>query len=68
MFANALAFNLRTIVLFILLLLPYHLEFFYFPFVVLVLEPVRIAVIKKYEKLAADLTNRYFLIKTETDK
>lgn len=68
MFANALAFNLRTIVLFILLLLPYHLEFFYFPFVVLVLEPVRITVIKKYEKLAADLTNRYFLIKTETDK
>lgn len=68
MFANALAFNLRTIVLFILLLLPYHLEFFYFPFVVLVLEPVRIAVIKKYEKLATDLTNRYFLIKTETDK
>ena len=66
--ANALAFNFRTIVLFILLLMPWHLELFYFPFVVFVLEPVRIAVIKKYERLATELTDKYFLIKTETDK
>ena len=68
MLANTLAFNLRTIVLFILLLLPWHLEFFYFPFVVFILEPVRIAVIKKYERLATDISNQYFSKQTETDK
>ena len=66
--ANTLAFNLRTIVLFILLLLPWQLEFFYFAFVVLVLEPIRITVIKKYERLAANLINQNYFQNTETDK
>lgn len=67
MLANAMAFNLRTILLFILLLMPWHLEFLYFIFVIFALEPVRIAVIKKYEHLAADITDKYFL-KTEAYK
>ena len=52
MFTNILAFNLRTAVLFVLLFLPGHAEFFYFPFVVFILEPVRLIIIAKYEKLA----------------
>ena len=57
-FTNLLTFNLRTIVLFILLFLPSHLEVLYFPFVVFILEPVRIAIIVKYEKLASRLTSQ----------
>ena len=52
---NLLTFNLRTIVLFILLFLPSHLEYLYFPFVIFVLEPVRFAIIAKYERLASRL-------------
>lgn len=55
---NLLTFNLRTIVLFILLFLPSHMEFLYFPFVIFVLEPVRFAIIAKYERLASHLAER----------
>ena len=65
---NLLTFNLRTIVLFILLFLPSHLEALYFPFVVFILEPVRIAIIIKYEKLAADLVKRDLFADTEDIK
>lgn len=37
-FTNLLTFNLRTFVLFVLLFLPGHLEFYYFPFVILILD------------------------------
>jgi len=57
---NLLTFNLRTIVLFVLLFLPGHLEWLYFPFVLFVLEPVRLVIIAKYEKLAEELTGRFF--------
>ena len=67
-FTNLLTFNLRTIVLFILLFLPHHLEFFYFPFVVFVLEPIRIAIIVRFEKLAAGLKKQNFFINTENNK
>lgn len=67
-FTNLLTFNLRTIALFILLFLPNHLEFFYFPFVIFILEPIRIAIILKYEKLSAKLLKQYFTNDTENNK
>ena len=52
-FTNLLTFNLRTIVLFILLFLPFiGIEALYFPFVLLILEPVRVIILLKYEKLS----------------
>ena len=52
-YTNFLTFNLRTIVLFILLFLPWAgVLALYFPFVLFVLEPIRIAIILKYEKLS----------------
>lgn len=68
MLANALAFNLRTFVLFVLLLLPNHFEFLYFAFVIFVLEPIRIAVILKYEKLAAKLSDEKYFTEPKSDK
>lgn len=67
-FTNLLTFNLRTIVLFLLLFLPWRLEFFLFPFIVFVLEPVRIAIILKYEKLALNLSEQNYFINTDKNK
>ncbi len=67
-FTNLLTFNLRTIVLFILLFLPNHLEILYFPFVVFVLEPIRIVLICKFEKLADNMVKQNYFSNTETDK
>ena len=50
---NLLTFNLRTIVLMICMLL--HLELIGMLFVWLVLEPIRIVLLLKYEKLARNL-------------
>lgn len=66
--ANALAFNLRTIVLFILLLLPWNVEAVYFAFVIVALEPIRIIVIKKYEKLAESVNKQEFFAVAEKEK
>ena len=65
MMTNLLTFNLRTIVLFILLFLPGDPEFLIFLFVIFILEPVRLVIIAKYEKLAASLTERNALAATE---
>ena len=51
-FTNILTFNLRTIVLFILLFLPGHLEVIFFPFTIFAIEIARIVIILKYEKLS----------------
>lgn len=51
-FTNILTFNLRTIVLFILLFLPGHLEVIFFPFTIFAIEIGRIVIILKYEKLS----------------
>ncbi len=64
---NLLTFNLRTIVLFILLFLPSHMEFMYFPFVIFVLEPVRYVIIAKYERLASHLAERDLFGSAEKD-
>lgn len=66
-FTNILTFNLRTIILFILLFLPWAgVEFFYFPMVIFILEPVRIAIIVKYEKLSATFAKQEYFLSTET--
>ncbi len=57
-FTNFLTFNLRTIILFILLFLPYHLECFFFPLLIVVFEVIRVLIILKFEKLAKSLLNR----------
>ena len=54
MASNLIAFNIRTIVFIILLFLPGHLELLYFPFVVFILEPIRLIIISKYEKLSLE--------------
>ena len=51
-YTNILTFNLRSIVLFILLFLPGHAEFYFFPFVIVGIEIARIVIIVLYEKLA----------------
>ena len=66
MSTNLLTFNLRTVVLFILLFLPGNAEFLYFPFVIFILEPVRAVIIAKYERLASDLTKQKFFTDTES--
>lgn len=65
MSTNLLTFNLRTIVLFVLLLLPGHIEYLYFPFVIFILEPARLIIIHKYEKLASALTKQNLFFGTE---
>lgn len=62
---NILAYNLRMVVLFIALFLPGHLEFLYFAFVFFFIEPARIVIITKYEKLAARLTKQDLFADTE---
>ena len=57
-FTNILTFNLRTIVLFILLFLPGHLEVYYFPFVIVLIEIARIVIIVKYERLSRSLLHQ----------
>ena len=51
-YTNILTFNLRSIVLFILLFLPGHPEVYYFPFVIIGIELARIVIIVLYERLA----------------
>ena len=65
MSTNLLTFNLRTIILFIMLFLPGYPEFWYFPMVIFVFEAIRLVIIAKYEKLASDLTKQNFFENTE---
>ncbi len=58
---NILTVNLRSYVLFILALLNLH--FFIFPFVILILEPFKIILTKRYEKLAKKIYQKYYSIK-----
>ena len=56
---NLMTFNLRTAVLFVCLFL--HWEIWAFAFVLLVLEPIRMFLMRKYEKLARQLQDdRYY--------
>ncbi|MBR5923772.1 MAG: CDP-alcohol phosphatidyltransferase family protein [Clostridia bacterium] len=57
-YTNFMTFNFRTAALFLLLFLPWQLEFLYFPFVIFILEPIRLAIISTYEKLAKDIINQ----------
>lgn len=66
--SNLLSFNLRTIVLFLLLLLPFDVEFLLIPFVILILEPIRFIIIALYEKLASDLTKEELPAGEESQK
>ena len=67
-FTNLLTFNLRTFILFILLFLPWAgAEFFYIPFVVLILEPIRVAIILKYERLTKKLAGQDFSVSMKTE-
>lgn len=68
MSTNLLTFNLRTIILFVLLFLPGYPEFCYFPLVIVVFEIIRLVIISKYEKLATSLTAHKFFENTEDDK
>ena len=68
MASNLLSFNLRTIVLFVLLFLPFDAECLLVPFVILILEPIRLIIIAKYEKLAADLTVQTASAATDKEK
>lgn len=56
--SNTLVFNIRTYTLFVLLFLS--LEFWIFPFIVLILEPIRIYMLVKYERLAKRATKECF--------
>ena len=67
-FANLLSFNPRTILLFILLLLPWNIEYLYFAFVIFALEPIRLILIRKYEKLAEQTLNKDYFVTTEEEK
>ena len=53
MLTNLLTFNLRTFVLLICVLL--HWELIGMGFVLVVLEPIRLILLHKYEKLSSDL-------------
>lgn len=55
---NALTFNLRSYVLYALLLL--RLQAFYFPFVIVILEAVKWFMVSKYESIAKDVYERFF--------
>ncbi|MCQ2087185.1 MAG: CDP-alcohol phosphatidyltransferase family protein [Bacilli bacterium] len=52
--ANSLVFNVRSYVLFALLLIG--IEVWILPFIILVLEPIKVFLIVKYEKIAANAT------------
>ena len=65
MSTNLLTFNLRTIILFVLIFLPGYPEFWYFTLVIFVFEAIRLVIIAKYEKLAADLTKQNIFENTE---
>ena len=57
-YTNILTFNLRSIVLFILLFLPGHAEVYFFPFVIVGIEIGRIVLIVLYEKLAKSVREK----------
>ena len=65
MSTNLLTFNLRTIILFLLLFLPGYPEFWYFPLVIFVFEAVRLIIISKYENLASTLIDQNIFENTE---
>ena len=54
---NVLTYNVRAYTLFILLLLQIHA--FYIPFVLLILEAVKIFMVAKYESIAEALTEKF---------
>ncbi len=60
---NILTVNLRSYVLFVLALLNLH--FFIFPFVILILEPFKLFLKHKYEKLAKKIYEKYYSTKME---
>lgn len=55
---NVLSYNLRSYTLFVLILLRLHA--FYFPFVIIVMEAIKWFMIRKYEKIAADVYEKYY--------
>lgn len=55
---NVLTFNVRAYTLFVLLLLNLH--FFYFPFVIIVMEGIKHYMIAKYEKIADMVLAEFF--------
>ena len=61
---NTLTYNVRTYALFILLMLGLHA--FFFPFVIVILEAVRLFMIKKYEAIADNVYERFFSGKAES--
>ena len=65
-FTNLLTFNLRTIILFVLLFLPGAAEFYFFPVSIVALEIARIVIIVKYEKFAKSLCARQELFENVT--
>ena len=66
-FTNLLTFNLRSIVLFILLFLPGHAEFYFFPFVIVAIEIARIVIIVLYEKLSKSVLETASFEPVETE-
>ena len=62
---NMLTYNLRTYALFILLLLALHA--FYFPFVIIILEGVRLFMVAKYEGIAEDVYERFLSGRNQAD-
>ncbi len=55
---NFLTFNVRTYTLFAFILLNQYV--FLFPFVIFVIEPVKIFLVRKYERCAKALLSKYF--------
>ena len=55
---NVLTFNVRAYTLFVLLL--FRLHFFYFPFVIIIMEGIKHYMIAKYEEIADDMLAEFF--------